>query len=203
MLPSDTAQPRRPQPHPFHGLVEDAGHAVGIVVGEPGEQRHAGRQLHAALGIERPHLDQAGADAAGQGPDERPQHRPLARPGRPGDEHVRAGQPQPVRLSVLPHPERQPAEVGHVRHGQRRDHGRQGVAAHEADHHPIRAIGGPGLAGVLAEGVGEAFRGLAPVVGDLARKHPHGQLIAPPVTAHLAPVGARTGHHRTPSPAHR
>ena len=52
------------------GLVAEAG--GGVAVGEPVEQRPAGGQFHAALGVDHPQLDQPGPDQRRQPEDDAP-----------------------------------------------------------------------------------------------------------------------------------
>ena len=72
------------------GLLDEFGHDAEVAGGESGEHGPADAEFHAALRVQAPELDEAGADAAGQAADDGPDDGALAGAGRPDDEDLRA-----------------------------------------------------------------------------------------------------------------
>ena len=107
-----------PASHEGDGVVEQVGHGFEVVAGEAGEQGPTGPEFHAPFGVDGPDLHGPGGDGRAQAPDQRPQHRALARPGDPGHQDVRAGHPHPPGGAVLDHPDGHGVKVNRARDGQ-------------------------------------------------------------------------------------
>ena len=71
-------------------LLEQVAHRLGGATLEPGEGGAAEAELHAALGVDGPHLHPPLPDGRRQAVDQGPQHGALAGPGRAGDQDVGA-----------------------------------------------------------------------------------------------------------------
>ncbi len=98
-----------------------------------------------------------------QGPDQRPDHRALPRPGGPRDQHMRRDQPQPPRRAVLAPAHRQPGQVHLPSDRQGRDRIGEGVGADQLQQQRAgRDVADPAQPG--AERVGQVL-GLGREVG--------------------------------------
>ena len=171
--------------HDGDEVLQQVAHRLGGGVLEPGEQPPAGPQLHAALGVDRPHLHPARRDGRGQPVQEGPDHRALPGPGRAGDEDVRAEQAKPPQGAVLAPAHRHPRQAHRLLDREGPDRLREGVAPVELDDRPPRGRGGQaGLAGA------EAVRDAVEAVGDVVRGQPHRE-------PQPQPFDARRGHAST------
>ena len=134
-------------------------------------------ELHAALGVEHPELHEPVTDRGAEAPDQRPQHRALARAGGTGDEDLRAG-----RRTVHSRPSsRRPsctAPRSTATGAGQRDHLGERVEARDDE----LEVAGPAwqlayLTGPGAEPVCQGVEAAGPVLGLLADDHPHGDPI--------------------------
>ncbi len=87
-------------------FLEQVAHRLRNTAFEARECASTQTQLHAALGVQRPHLHPAVPDRRRQAIDQAPQNRTFARPGRAGDEGVGALDAESPGLGVIPEPDR-------------------------------------------------------------------------------------------------
>ena len=172
--------------HDGDEVLQQVAHRLGGGVLEPGEQSPAGPQLHAALGVDRPHLHPPRRDGRGEPVEEGPDHRALPGPGGAGDEDVGAEQAEPPQGAVLAPAHRHPGQPHRLLGREGPDGLREGVAAVELDDRPPRGRGDQaGLAGA------EAVRDPVEAVGDVVRGEPDRQ-------PQPEPFDARRGDRQLP-----
>lgn len=103
VLTRDPSQLPRALLHLFDSRLEQRHGARGIV-GESSEQIPPHRQLHAALAIDSPDLDEPGMNRLHEAEEQSPNQRRLAASGGARDESVRAKRQAPLKAAVR-HPD--------------------------------------------------------------------------------------------------
>lgn len=170
----DAAQPLHPLGHDLCGLAEQGEHRLPGVVGEAVEQRGAGPEFHAALGVDHPHGHDTGCNRRAQPGQQGPDDAAFAGSGGPGDQQVAAQQPDGPCCAGLAAPDRDAQEVnlaGRLRDG---DGNRveQGVAVVHLDE-DFPGFDAADLDGERPERVRQGFALGLPGGDGLAEEHPH------------------------------